>query len=523
VVDFGTLVVALIGAVGGAAAAGVGNFFRTRSTIRTAARLVYAELTRNSAAVAYYCSTHSWPAVAVSRSAWDSNSVALAQMRDVDIFDAVYQGYSALEAIAYIAGDTSGTTRQDSLLEHQLEYLRKALRIVAAQAQISPPQVQAEVARLRLVSGDSTLTPMLAGAPPSLLYQLVDIQLATGNAPTAALEAAARTPMRAAISTAPEAGLMRPEPRPGTMVRRVYDAQTTEETSPEALRLARGEGDPPTGDPAVDEVYDTMGMTHHFYWEEFGLDLCDGTKRPLEAVVHFGKSFDNTTWNGQRLLVGDGDGKLFNRFSIAPEVIANQLSRAMTWTAGLPYSAQTGAVIESVFGVFGVLVKQWTLGQTADQADWLIGAGLVVQAPALYSLKAPGTAYDNALLGKDRQPAHMSAYIKTEADQGGVHINSGIPNHAFYLLATRLGGHAWERAGRIWYKAVTSPAVSPSTMRFAGFAGLTVAVARRDYGQDSEEARATRGAWRGVGVAPRLSKQAAALVEDDVSADSTHS
>ena len=60
------------------------------------------------------------------------------------------------------------------------------------------------------------------------------------------------------------------------------------------------------------------------------------------------------------------------------------------------------------------------------------------------------------MLGRDPQPAHMDGFVVTRDDNGGVHINSGIPNHAFYLAAKALGGHAWERAGLIWYRALTS-------------------------------------------------------------------
>ena len=69
-------------------------------------------------------------------------------------------------------------------------------------------------------------------------------------------------------------------------------------------------------------------------------------------------------------------------------------------------------------------------------------------------MKAPGTAYDNDVLGKDPQPADMQHYVRTGQDNGGVHINSGIPNHAFYLAATAIGGHAWEKAGQIWYDTI---------------------------------------------------------------------
>src|SRR5262249_60002567 len=83
----------------------------------------------------------------------------------------------------------------------------------------------------------------------------------------------------------------------------------------------------------------------------------------------------------------------------------------------------------------------------------LIVAGLFswrIPGDALRWMKAPGTAYDDPLLGgKDPQPAHMSNYVQTTSDNGGVHINSGIPNHAFYLAAVALGAHSWDKAGPI--------------------------------------------------------------------------
>jgi Zn-dependent metalloprotease len=103
------------------------------------------------------------------------------------------------------------------------------------------------------------------------------------------------------------------------------------------------------------------------------------------------------------------------------------------------------------------------------------------------------------VLGRDPQPAHMRDYVHTAADNGGVHINSGIPNKAFHLVATTLGGSAWERAGRIWYLTLTSGALSAAAS-FADFAAATVRTAAQEYGEDSEEAAAVRSAWVGVGV-----------------------
>jgi Zn-dependent metalloprotease len=116
-------------------------------------------------------------------------------------------------------------------------------------------------------------------------------------------------------------------------------------------------------------------------------------------------------------------------------------------------------------------------------------------------MAAPGTAFDDPILGKDRQPAHMKDYVVTSEDNGGVHINSGIPSHAFYTAAMELGGPAWEVAGRVWYGAVQHPVVTART-DFAEFAGVTLDVAARRYGTNSDAVNAVRTGWAKVGVQP---------------------
>jgi Zn-dependent metalloprotease len=151
--------------------------------------------------------------------------------------------------------------------------------------------------------------------------------------------------------------------------------------------------------------------------------------------------------------------------------------------------------------VFGSLVKQYSLGQTADQADWLIGQGLLaagVNGVALRSMKAPGTAYNDPVLGKDPQPAHMKDYVNTISDNGGVHINSGIPNHAFYVVATQIGGKAWEKAGQIWYIALRDKLTSNS--KFQDCANLTYQTAADLFGVNSLEQQAVLNGWSEVGI-----------------------
>jgi Zn-dependent metalloprotease len=116
-------------------------------------------------------------------------------------------------------------------------------------------------------------------------------------------------------------------------------------------------------------------------------------------------------------------------------------------------------------------------------------------------MKAPGTAYDDRILGHDPQPMHMRDYVRTSGDDRGVHVNSGIPNHAFYRAATLLGGRAWEVAGRIWYHALTR-ALGPRS-QFRHCADATWRAACELYGKTSEPQEAVRVAWKAVGIEVR--------------------
>jgi Zn-dependent metalloprotease len=300
---------------------------------------------------------------------------------------------------------------------------------------------------------------------------------------------------------AAQRGAAAPSAGPPRKNRRIYDAQSGS-TLPGVL--VRSEGRAPAGDPAADEAYDGLGGTWDLYWDVYGRNSIDDAGMDLVGSVHFRERYDNAQWDGAQMVFGDGDGTVFNLFTVAVDIMGHELTHGVTQhTANLLYADQSGALNESVSDVFGSLVKQYVASprQTADAADWLIGAGLFasrVSATALRSMKAPGTAYDDPELGgKDPQPAHMRDYVTTQSDNGGVHINSGIPNHAFYLAAVALGGFAWEQAGRVWYEALRDPKLA-SNATFAAFADVTVAHAASLFGATAEGAVAD--AWRQVGV-----------------------
>jgi len=265
--------------------------------------------------------------------------------------------------------------------------------------------------------------------------------------------------------------------------------------------LVRSEGQAPSGDVEVDEAYDGLGATFDLYWDVYGRNSIDDNGMDLIGTVHYDTGYDNAFFDGTQMVFGDGDGTYFNRFTISIDVMGHELTHGVTAaTCGLEYQDQSGALNESISDVFGSLVKQRFLNQTADQADWLIGAGLWtsnVNGVALRSMKAPGTAYDDPVMGKDPQPDNMSGYVNTTGDNGGVHTNSGIPNKAFYLVATAIGGNAWEKAGNIWYKTLLDSRLT-TTAQFQDFANLTADNANTLYGADVKAAVVQ--AWHNVGI-----------------------
>lgn len=293
----------------------------------------------------------------------------------------------------------------------------------------------------------------------------------------------------------------------GERKRKVYNAGNASDLPG---NLVRSEGDAPTGDAAVDEAYDGSGATYDLFAEVFGRNSIDRQGMDLISTVHFLEGYDNAFWNGEQMVYGDGDEdlpeqeRLFNRFTSAIDIIGHELTHGVTqYEANLVYRNQPGALNESFSDVFGSLVKQRVKNQTAHEADWLIGEGLFtenVDAEGIRSMKAPGTAYDDPLLGRDPQPGHMNDYVDTTSDNGGVHINSGIPNKAFYNVAVELGGYAWEKAGRIWYKTLCEELDQASDFQAA--ASLSYKVAGDLFGKNSNEQKAVYNGWKAVGLVP---------------------
>ncbi len=280
----------------------------------------------------------------------------------------------------------------------------------------------------------------------------------------------------------------------------VIHSAGNEETLPGAV--VRSEGDPASDDASVDEAYEWSQQVWELYEQQFGRLSFDGAGSTVTVTVHYGQNYDNAFWDGEQLVFGDGDGEIFERFTKPADVLAHEFSHGVVqYTSGFTYNGQPGALNESIADVFAAMSIQHAAGQTADQASWLIGEGLFkpgINAKALRSMLEPGTAYDDPQLGKDPQVGSMADYVDTTEDNGGVHLNSGIPNRAFALAARSVGGHSWEQTGKVWYGALTSSAVGAST-DFRGFADATVAAATQLFAGTAVPDQ-VRAAWVEVGV-----------------------
>lgn len=285
----------------------------------------------------------------------------------------------------------------------------------------------------------------------------------------------------------------------------VYTADNTDSLR---RRLVRSEGAGPNTDVSVNEVYDGFGNTYDFLKNAFGRDSVDGSGMSLIGTVHLGVQYNNAFWTGREMGFVDGDGVLFRSFTKSLDVIGHELGHGVVTfngNGGLLYRDQSGALNESVADVLGTLVKQYSRRENVNTADWLVGSDIMVSALCLRSMRDPHEGFGRSPNGTPGQPSHMREYDNTTADNGGVHINSGIPNHAFYKFAMRLGGNAWERAGRVWYDTLTRGQL-PSGMDsfgnpqgpFATFQMFADATMR--FTANASEADELAQSWADVGI-----------------------
>ncbi len=215
-------------------------------------------------------------------------------------------------------------------------------------------------------------------------------------------------------------------------------------------KLVRSEGDAPTGDAAVDDVYDHAGTVYDLYAKKFNRDSIDGNGMTLVQTVHHRRGYNNAFWDGTQMAYGDGDGQIFSTF-VEISVIGHEMSHGVVQhSGGLVYEGQSGALNEHFADVFGTITRQWQEKTGACASDWLIGKGILgpeIKGEALRSMRMPGTAYDDPLLGKDPQPYHAENCVSTTDDNGEVHIEFRRRTAHFFLYCMLVDEEILEGAG----------------------------------------------------------------------------
>ena len=233
--------------------------------------------------------------------------------------------------------------------------------------------------------------------------------------------------------------------------------------------------------------------TYNYFRTTFNRNSIDNAGMSIYSVIHVtenGQPMDNAYWNGAFLCFGDGN-TYFKPWPGTLDLSAHEVTHGVTqYSANMEYQYQSGALNESMSDVFGAMVerKNWQLGEEIVKNYQYFPSG------ALRDISNPhngGSSSNDACW----QPRDMNEYVNTDQDNGGVHVNSSIPNYAFYYVATN---QSKEKAEKIWYKALTEYMTRSS--QFIDARLTTIKAAEALYGASSSEVTTVKAAWDNVKV-----------------------
>lgn len=260
--------------------------------------------------------------------------------------------------------------------------------------------------------------------------------------------------------------------------------------------------------------FEVLRATDVFFREVYRRAPVANETTLIRSFYNHPQVYNNACWYSetQSVYYGECDPRVFTSFVDNQEITTHELGHAVTdLSSGLVYRDQSGALNESVSDVFAIQHKHRLRSSdnpARPDVSWWIGEGMIVQAggtnQSLRSMSAPGTAYDHPIAGRDPQVGHMSEYqaLPESEDNGGVHINSGIPNRAFHLAAVKFQRPTWEDLGQVWYRALLD---SDPNETFSSFANRTITIAK-SMSPELEDCVAK--AWSEVGIDLRGKKVA---------------
>jgi Zn-dependent metalloprotease/uncharacterized protein YjdB len=243
------------------------------------------------------------------------------------------------------------------------------------------------------------------------------------------------------------------------------------------------------------------GKVIDFYKKLFNRNSLDNKGMAIKSYTHLGYNFNNAFWTGDEMVYGDGDGSTFTYLSGDLDVVGHEMTHGLIdYTADLSYHNQSGALNESMADVFGVLISTYDKYNVASGGAWKFSATDWVVGDDVYTPSKPGDALrslSNPTLYN--QPDRMGNYENlpdTESgDYGGVHVNSGIPNKAAYLVASKIG---MEKTAKIYYRALVNYMSSNTDFEVAR--ACLVQAATDLYGASSTAVSAITSSFTSVGI-----------------------
>ncbi|MBP1969963.1 Zn-dependent metalloprotease [Virgibacillus natechei] len=251
--------------------------------------------------------------------------------------------------------------------------------------------------------------------------------------------------------------------------------------------------------PAVDAHYNSEKV-YDYFLNEHDRNSLDDEGMAIISYVNYGTDFNNAFWNGRHMTYGNGDGDYMVPLSAGLDVAAHEMAHGViTNTANLEYRFESGALNEAFADIFGALVDEdnWEIGED------IMGPGAIADGrtslrslsdPSKYPVNEEYIPYGD---GEGMYPSHMDEFydLPMHLDNGGVHINSSIINHAAYITGEQIGK---EKLGQIYYRALVTY-LTP-TSDFSDARLYIIQSAEDIYGEGSEEARATADGFDQVGI-----------------------
>lgn len=234
-------------------------------------------------------------------------------------------------------------------------------------------------------------------------------------------------------------------------------------------------------DLAVIEVWRSSERFAHFLRQILSLNSVDNRGKTIISCTHVGKNLCNAFWNGYLMVYGDGNLlKRLRPFYIDPMIVYHELAHSVIqYNFPLEYSGESGAINEHVADVLSVVAQHFIEDSMPNNGRWNPGSMIITDYDMSLRTFLNTKAYNYPELGEDEQVKHAKDFYTGEEDEGGVHINSGILNHAFYLFCMELGEHIWERPLKIWFNALIG--IKPNC-NFEDFAGRLARCCDELYG-----------------------------------------